>query len=315
MKARPNQNVNLAAVQLRAAALARLRTFFSERNVVEVDTPSLSEAATPDPHLRSLEVAVDGGQLYLHTSPEFGMKRLLAAGAGDIYQVCRVYRDGEDGHVHRREFTMVEWYRLGYSMTDLMTEVLDLCEYVGGQRFGPAQSRSFGEAFKEALGIDWRHADSDELRNSIRAKGVDPGSATQRQELIELALAAIITPRLGRRGAEFLTHFPAAMAALADLNPEKPDTADRFELFVAGIELANGFRELTDPIEQRRRFASELERRGQMGLPQPPLDERFLAALEEGLPPCSGVALGFDRLLMVASGNDRLDPVLPFPQG
>lgn len=315
MRGRASQNPNLAAIALRAAALNRLRDFFAQRNVVEVDTPSLGEAATPDPHLKSLVVAAKTGPLYLHTSPEFAMKRLLAAGAGDIYQVCRVYRDGEDGPIHRKEFTMVEWYRVGYSLEDLMAEVLDLCEYVGNRPLAPARTLRFDAAFEAQLGIDWRTAGSNELRDCIKAKGVDPGSATERQELIELALATIIGPRLGNNGAEFLTHFPAAMAALAELNPDRPDTADRFELFVQGIELANGFRELTDPLEQRRRFGSELALRARMGLPQPPLDERFLAALESGLPPCSGVALGFDRLLMVASGSRRLDAVLTFPAG
>lgn len=307
-------SINLEAVSLRAAALARLREFFTARNVMEVETPSLSEAATPDPNLTSLGVTDEEHSLFLHTSPEFGMKRLLVAGAGDIYQICRVYRGGEAGRIHRREFTLLEWYRLGYSMEALMAEVLELCEYVGRCRLGQLRSQTFTAAFERYLGLDWRSVDTGALRGRISECGTDPGTVTDKQGLLELALATVVAPRLGEDGAEFLTHFPASMAALAALNPQMPDTADRFELFVHGVEIANGFRELTDAREQRTRFEEELNDRAERGLEPMPLDERFLSALERGLPPCSGVALGFDRLLMVAGESDRLDTVLGFPQ-
>ncbi len=268
----------LDALRARAGLLETIRAFFRERNVLEVQTALLAEHTVTEPHIESLAVADLG---YLQTSPEYQLKRLLAAGAPSLYHLGPVFRAGEQGRLHNPEFTLLEWYRLGCDDADLRLEVAELVARV----LGPGEVREV--AYADLVG-------------------------DRTGEEGDLAFARACAALKGRW---FVTRYPAAQAALARLHPEDPRVAARFELVVDGVELANGYHELTDPQEQRRRFAADLEARRRRGLATPALDEKFLAALEAGLPDCAGVALGVDRLLMLSLGAERLADVMPFPWG
>ncbi len=300
-------------LRARAAALARVRAFFAARAVTEVETPLLLNAPVSDVHLHSLAVELaPGRRLFLQTSPEYAMKRLLAAGSGDIYQVCRVVRGGESGPLHNPEFTLIEWYRLGYGVARMMEEVESLAREVLGDALpGAAQRLSYRAAFEAQLGLDPFAASDAAL--AAAAAVLDPPAGLTRDECLELLMGARVGPQLGRERLTFIYGYPASQAALARLDPAAPDTAARFELYGAGIELANGFHELGDAREQRARFEADNAERRRRGLPVHPLDERLLAALEAGLPECAGVAVGFDRLLMLASGARHIEQVLAFP--
>jgi elongation factor P--(R)-beta-lysine ligase len=309
-------------LQLRAALLTRSRGFFAARGVLEVDTPIVVNAPVTDVHIHSARVMLEPADpkeaarqpYFLHTSPEYAMKRLLAAGAGDIYQICHVVRALERGRVHNAEFTLIEWYRVGYSLDALMSEVGALVhELFGRSRASPATERlSYRDAFLRALALDPFTAPLAQLTAQARLAGLD-GTATDRDELLELLMGTVVGPRLGHDGLTFVHAYPATQAALARLDPSDPRAAQRFELYCDGVELANGFHELASATEQRERFEHDLAQRRRLGLPVATLDERLLAALEAGLPDCCGVALGFDRTLMLAAGAERIDAVLPFP--
>jgi lysyl-tRNA synthetase class 2 len=303
------------ALELRAGLLARVREFFAERGVLEVDTPVLSQGATTDPQIASLRTDVRGaGVRYLQTSPEFAMKRLLAAGSGDIYQLCRVFRDGERGRHHNVEFTLLEWYRTGFDHHALMDEVADLLRAVlGAERVDPVERMSFRAAVERHAGLDPFAAGADDCAACLARAGVAVPSACGRDELLDLIAGEIVGPRLGRAGAAFVFDYPASRAALARLRAGDPPVAERFELYLDGIELANGFHELADAKEQRVRFERDLRARADVVAAAVPVDERLLAALEAGLPACAGVALGFDRLVMLAAGAARIDEVIAFP--
>lgn len=301
--------------------LERIRAFFSARDVLEVETPALSHAATTDPNLANFATPYHGpapGTLWLHTSPEFPMKRLLAAGAGSIYQIGKVFRDGEAGRLHNPEFTMVEWYRLGFDHHALMDETLALVtEALDGRRmFASPEKLSYREAFELHAGLDPHRADVAALATAIKRHGIETGSNLAREPvdvLRDLLLTHVVEPQLGRGRLTALYDYPASQAALARIRPGDPPVAERFEVYLDGIELANGFHELGDAAEQRARFERDLVRRKEQGLPAVPMDERLLAALEAGLPDCAGVALGFDRLAMLAAGAKSIQDVLAFP--
>ena len=309
-------------LQRRAALLARTREFFAARGVLEVDTPLVVNAPVTDVHIHSAHVmfgaaepaAAAGRPYFLHTSPEYAMKRLLAAGTGDIYQICHVVRALERGRLHNAEFTLIEWYRLDLSLDALMSEVEELVrELLGRAGAAPAAERvSYREAFLRALALDPFTAPLAQLAEHARRAGF-AGEVTDRDELLELLMGTVVGPRLGHGGLTFVHAYPASQAALARLDPHDPRAAQRFELYCDGIELANGFHELAAAREQRQRFERDRGERRRLGLPQAALDERLLAALESGLPDCCGVALGFDRTLMLAAGAERIDAVLPFP--
>lgn len=311
------------ALQLRATLLARIREFFASHGVLEVDTPVLSQAAATDPALLSFKTVYHGpgplsGQtLYLHTSPEFPMKRLLAAGSGSIYQICKVFRDGESGSQHNPEFSLLEWYRTGYDHFDLMDEVEMLLRTILAD-IAPLDSVThwtYRELFREFTGIDPFHTTIDELETLLRTRhGVTPvGLGHDRLDAwLDLVITHVIEPDLGP-GLVFVRDYPASQSSLARLRPGRPPVAARFEAYLDGIELANGFHELTDADEQRRRFAADCEQRRVQGLDIVTVDQHLLAALQDGLPDCAGVALGIDRLLMVASRARRLDEVIAFP--
>lgn len=303
------------ALRLRARVNSRIRAFFAERDVLEVETPALSTAATPDLALESFEAharAPSGRTLYLHTSPEYAMKRLVAAGSGDVYQVCRVFRDGELGRWHQPEFVMLEWYRVGFTELELMDEVAALVAAVMADcgRALPARRVSYRDAFRETLDID-PLGDFAELPARLAQRGIDVPPGLDPGALLDLALATAVAPAFRRDAVTFVYDYPASQAALARIKPQTPPVAARFEAYVGEIELANGFSELTDAAEQRRRFEAELEARRRAGRTAPPLDEAFLAALDR-LPSCAGVALGVDRLVALAAGADELAPILSF---
>lgn len=311
-------SADLATLRERARILAGIRAFFAERGILEVETPILSRAGVCDPQLTSLASHFIGPghgaglPLYLHTSPEYAMKRLLAAGSGPIYQICRVFRQGEVGRRHNPEFTMLEWYRPHWDHHRLMDEVEALVAPILGLS-GPARRLDYRAAFLEYAAIDPLSADLSALRacaERLGCGGIEMGEA--RDGWLDLILSHHIEPQLGQDGLCFLQHYPASQAALARLSPEDPRLAERFELYYQGIELANGFHELSDAAEQRRRFEADgLQRKG-IGLDTPPIDEHLLAALEHGLPDCAGVALGLDRLIMLALGKTHISEVLAF---
>lgn len=307
----------LSALRVRALLLDRTRGFFARRGVLEVDTPVLSRAAVSDPNIDSLRTAVtgDAGRArYLHTSPEYPMKRLLAAYRSDIYQICKVFRDAEAGRRHNPEFTLVEWYRIGFDIYRLMDEVAELLAelFAGHRPLGPPERLSYRDAVLAQAGIDPFRDDLDRIRWRIRESGIDlpAGLGEERGPWLDLLSATLVAPRLGAGRLTFIHDFPPELAALARIRSGPPRVAERFEAFLDGMELANGFHELADAVEQRARFDAELAARERAAKSTAPLDERLLAALESGLPDCSGVALGFDRAVMLATGARCIDEVL-----
>ncbi len=306
----------------RAALLARARAFFAQRAVLEVDTPLIVNAPVSDVHIHSARVdlsCADGtaaaGRHFLHTSPEYAMKRLLAAGSGDIYQICHVARAFECGRLHNAEFTLIEWYRLGFSLEALMAEVEALVRVLlgAGAAARAAAQVSYRELFRRELGLDPLDAPDGALRSACAAAGFAAAPDTARDACLEFLMGALIGPRLGHGALTFVYGYPASQAALARLDAADARTAQRFELYADGVELANGFHELAAAAEQRRRFEADQAERRRLGLPVEALDERLLAALAHGLPDCAGVALGFDRTLMLATGAAHIDEVLSFP--
>ena len=302
-------------LQQRAKLLLKTRQFFLTRGLLEVETPIVVSAPVTDINLQSAAVALDGDSApyWLHTSPEYAMKRLLAAGSGDIWQLCRVVRSAERSRLHNPEFTMLEWYRQGYSMSQLIEEVADLCTLLAGRR--PVESLHYAEAFSGVTGLDPLNCSDTALRECAAPLALPATTlaALSRDELLDLLMALRVGPQLGRARYTFITHYPASQAALARLDPVDPRVALRFELYADGIELANGFDELTDADAQRRRFEDDNLERRRRGLPERTLDTRLLASIAAGLPACAGVALGFDRLAMLALGAQRIDEVIAFP--
>lgn len=306
-----------AALAARAGMLTAVRRFFSERDVLEVETPVLSRSAATDPNLASVPALLRGSSpMYLQTSPEFAMKRLLAAGSGDIFQVCKVFRDGERGRQHNPEFTMLEWYRLGFSMSDLMRELADLLRVLLGRSrcaFSNTVFASYRDLCLAHTGLDPLEAPAAELAVMLSQRGVPlPDEALDRDQLLDLTMSAIVMPALPANELTFIFDYPASQASLALLNADGR-TARRFEAALGGMELCNGFEELLDPVQQRERFERENLRRHALGLTPMPVDERLLAALVADLPACSGVALGLDRVLMLSLGASHIDQVIAFP--
>ncbi len=303
-------------LRLRGRVLRDIREWFWSRGVLEVETPALSVAAATDPNIEPFIVRSGSHRFHLHTSPEFAMKRLLAAGSGDIYQVCHVFRDGEAGSRHNPEFTMLEWYRVGVDMHAMMDEVESLVRAVCEEYrpLGDARRVTYRDLVLETAGLDPFEAGADSLVAALEGAGIAPpeGLLRDRDALLDLLIASIVEPALDAGRPTFVHDFPASQAALARVRPGAQPVAERFELFLGGMELANGFRELTDPADQAARFDSDLARRAANDRPVGPVDQRFLAALRAGLPECSGVALGLDRLLMFLIGAEAIGDVLSF---
>ncbi|WP_370557172.1 elongation factor P--(R)-beta-lysine ligase [Edwardsiella tarda] len=302
----------------RASIMATIRRFFSDRGVLEVDTPSMSQATITDVHLVPFQThfvgpgVAQGMTLYLMTSPEYHMKRLLAAGSGPIYQLCRSFRNEESGRYHNPEFTMLEWYRPHYDMYRLMNEVDDLLQQV--LECESAETLSYQQAFIRHLDVDPLSADKTQLREA--AAKLDLSNVADKEEdrdtLLQLLFAFGVEPHIGKERPAFVYHFPASQASLAQISTEDHRVAERFEVYYRGVELANGFHELTDADEQRLRFEQDNRKRAALSLPQQPLDEHLLAALAHGMPDSSGVALGVDRLIMLALSAERLSEVIAF---
>jgi elongation factor P--(R)-beta-lysine ligase len=307
---------SLGALKCRAALLAAAREFFAERGVLEVETPIMSAAAVSDPQIESLRTAVAGlaAPFYLCTSPEYAMKRLLAAGSGDIYQICKVFRDAERGRWHNPEFTLIEWYRLGFDDAALMTEVEALLTRLLAphRRLEPAERLSYAAAMQRHAGVDAHGASDAELGEAARHHGIDCRAGLDRDAKLDLLMGLVVGPKLGVERPCFICDYPATQAALARLKPGLPRVAARFELYMDGIELANGFHELANDAEQRERFTQDLRLRRARGQALPPVDERLLAALAAGMPDCAGVALGFDRLTAVALRTSQLADAMAF---
>jgi lysyl-tRNA synthetase class 2 len=290
---------------------------------MEVETPICSRYATTDPAIESLETlytgpgAASGQQLYLHTSPEFPMKRLLAAGSGPVYQIARVFRDGESGRFHNPEFTMLEWYRPGFSHHQLMQEVSELVQQVCGGQL-ETEMITYQQAFERSLGLNPHQATSSQLRQCAinnRIPGADSIDLGGKDAWLDLLMSSCVEQSLPRDRLCFIYDYPASQASLARVRRGDPEVAERFELYIDGMEIANGFHELANPDEQQARFQTDREKRKARGQRVLPLDENLIAALEQGLPQCSGVALGIDRLLMWLTGAEHIDEVLAFPLG
>lgn len=302
------------ALRDRARLLATIRGFFAARGVLEVETPVLSSAGTSDPGLAPFQTR-DGR--WLRTSPEYPMKRLLAAGSGDIYELGRVFRRGEAGRWHNPEFTLLEWYRVGWDYPRLMEEVATLVNHCGadfGKRWRVRQV-DWRQWIGESAGVDALEAPARELATALEGAGVSLHGLDDldRDALLDLLVSQVVQPAQAPDTLTLVSLYPASQAALARLHGPDPRLAERFEAFLGTVELANGYQELADPVEQRARFEAENDRRRAAGLPVAPLDERLLGALEGGLPHCAGVALGVDRLLMALTGAAHLDEVLAFP--
>ena len=310
----------------RAALTTAARGFFTARGYTEVETPYAVPVPGEEVHLRAFATRRDHSDgtsqpLWLHTSPEFAMKRLLVGGSGPIFQFARVWRNGEASALHAPEFTMLEWYRPGADMDSLIEETTELLREVLPPRVASRgvttslariERLTVAEAFDRYVGADVLATEGDAAALAAQA-GARAREGETWEDLFFRLLLERIEPRLGRMHPTFLTHWPAAQAALARRDPADPRVAERFELFVCGIELANAFVELTDPIEQRDRFLADRARRHALYGADWEMDEDFLAALAEGMPPTAGIALGFDRLAMIASGADRIGQVLWLP--
>jgi lysyl-tRNA synthetase class 2 len=305
--------VNKATLHLRAEMLGKIRAFMQVRDILEVDTPVLSLAGTPDPNINSISanLSIKGESLpyYLQTSPEFCMKRLLADDSGAIYQITKVFRDEEIGALHQPEFSILEWYRPGFDHHSLMDEVAELLIELG---LGEPKRCSYESAFLRYLDINPHSADISVLRSKASDLGLQQTS-NQRSLLLDFLFSHSVSPHLGIDRALLLYDYPACQAALARLTNDKPVRAERFELFISGIELANGFHELKDVQEQRERFEEENNIRQRSGLETVVIDEALLSALEFGLPDCAGVAIGLDRLLMVMAEKSQINDVMTFP--
>lgn len=305
---------SLATLQLRARMLRAAREYFAATRTLEVETPTLSAAAVTDVHLASIETVALRQKRFLHTSPEYAMKRLLAAGCGDIWQICRVYRDQESGRWHNPEFTMIEWYRVGIDHHALMADVERLIAALlpAAQHFDRAERLTYREAVQLHAGVDAFDDPTAVLMARLRSAGIDVPAAlhADRDGCLDLIMSTLVGPQLGQDRLTFIYDYPASQAALARVQGR---VAARFEAYLHGVELANGFHELSSAPEQQQRFQHDLADRQQRGLPPVPLDERLIAALTAGLPDCAGVALGFDRLVLCAIHAQHIDEVLAFP--
>ena len=305
--------VNKNGLKERARLFAATREFFRSRGITEVDTPVLSRFASCDPNIRSLESTVGGKQFYLHTSPEFFMKRMLAAGSGDIYSIARVFRDDETGQFHNPEFVMLEWYRLNFDLESMAKETVELLTMLLGlSATSDFAMGTYSDVFVKHAGVDPLLATDRELKQIAIETGLDC-EGMDRDGLLDVIAGSKVFPELGKHGVEVISEFPAAQAALAEIDPGNPAIAERFEVFLDGIELANGFRELRDANEQQTRFEADNRKRRQRDQPEMPIDRLLLEALAHGLPVCSGVAVGLDRVFMLALSENDIGKAMSFP--
>ncbi len=307
----------LAALTQRAELLQATRRFFLERGVLEVDTPLLSHASATDLHLASISAQVtlpdqsSPHSMYLQTSPEFAMKRLLAAGVGSIYQIAKCFRNGELGRRHNPEFTMLEWYRPGYNLQDLMSEMADYLSWVA--KIAVPETVTYQQIFEKFLGIDPHRIDDQALALLAVEKTAINSAGLSRDDCLDLLLTHCIEAQLGCERPVFVTEYPSSQASLARVKVvDGVSVAERFELYINGLELANGYYELVDADEQLQRFEADNRARKTHQLPEVAIDQNLVAALKAGMPVCSGVALGLDRLQMVMQGTTNIEEVMAF---
>lgn len=313
-------SATLANLRIRAQILNSLRHFFAARSVLEVETPLLCQTSVTDPYIQSIPALVQAHpkekeqRYYLQTSPEYAMKRLLSAGSGAIYQITKAFRQGEIGRFHNPEFTLVEWYHPDFDHHDLMNEVDALLQYV--LKTPPAVKKSYAEVFQLSLNINPHTATLAELKDTALKNNISLSEnafeTSDTTTWLNLLMTHCIEPSLGQKRPCIIYDFPVSQAALARILPGEPPTASRFEVYVDGVELANGFHELQDAHEQRMRFENNLAKRKELTLNALPIDENFLAALTHGLPNCAGVALGFDRLVMLATQSKHIAEIISF---
>ncbi|MSR16896.1 MAG: EF-P lysine aminoacylase GenX [Methylococcaceae bacterium] len=309
---------SIELLEKRARMLNCIRTFFLERNVLEVETPLLSHTCGTEPQLdffTSIFEFIKPEKLFLQTSPEFAMKRLLAAGSGSIYQICKAFRNNEVGRFHNPEFTILEWYRVGFDLNDLMDEVEALFAELSEYKFESPKRIFYAEIFEHYTGLNAlvfsfetysAFAIQHEIHEAITFCGKNHAI------WLDYLFSFFVQSHLGENGLCLIYGYPACQSALARLNPDNSLVADRFEVFLNGIELGNGFYELSDSIEQNRRFNNEIQLREREDLPKVVKDKRLLAALKSGLPDCSGIAIGLDRLLMILVEAETISDVLSF---
>ena len=299
----------------RAAMKRRIRTYFEAQHVLEVDTPMLSHYAVSDPQIESLEITrsqVSDRPLYLHTSPEFFMKRLLAAEYPDIYSICRVFRDGESGRLHQPEFTMLEWYRLGMGLDEIIADTVGVIQAALDREID-VDDLDYRDAFHSACGLDPLNAPIEALAEAAGADDeLRAAVGDERDDWLDLLLSTRVAKNFAPDHLTVLRHYPASQAALARLCPADPSVADRFEVFLGSVELANGYVELTDAAEQLRRIEADNQSRRRRGRPVRPVDKHLIAALESGLPECAGVALGIERMQMLFHKTDDIGKVITF---
>lgn len=304
-------------IKQRARLLKRIRAFFDARDILEVETPIVSSAGSTDLHIDSLQTMFRGESHYLNTSPEYAMKRLLADYGEPIYQVCKVFRDDELGPNHNPEFSMLEWYRPGFDMHALMDEMQDLLACVLPQKLPAVGRYSYRQVFEKYAGIDPHKASADDCRQCAIQHGIEQpvGLEDDKDEWLDWLLTQRVVPSFDTDGFTFIYDYPKSQCALARLAEDEQgvQVASRFELFSGEVELANGFHELLSGAEQQQRFERENQRRFEAGKSMVKIDEYLLEALNHGLPDCSGVAMGLDRLLMIMCEKLSIDEVLAFP--
>jgi lysyl-tRNA synthetase class 2 len=303
-----------AALIARAEMLTQVRQFFAQRKVLEVETPLLCQGAPTDPHLQSIQVDTNGETRFLQTSPEFAMKRLLAAGSGDIFQICKSFRGGEISPKHNPEFTMLEWYRIGFDLPELIAELIALVTDVLGEQ--AVFEASYQTLFEQHVGVN-PHQVSDELLADLGKQTAGRKlAAMTRADWLDLLMSQVVEPKLPA-GIAVIIDFPACQAALCQIsaNDDGDEVAKRFEIYINGVELANGYLELRDSDELAKRFEADRQIRQQQNLATNVGDDYLLAAMHSGLPPCAGVAVGLDRLLMARTGISNIGELLSFPFG
>ena len=296
----------------RASRIKKIRKYFEKQNVLEVDTPILSEKAVSDIHIESIGATVNNKQNFLHTSPEFCMKRILAMCSADIYQICKVFRDHEKGSLHSPEFTMVEWYRMNFTLQDIINDTCQLISLLltNNQNKLIRDVWTYQDIFIHYLGIDPINDETKEITKKFKFdKSLINQFKEDKDQYLNYLFATEITNKFKNNQLTVVSHFPASQAALARVTPNNDMLSDRFEVFFSDIELANGYVELTDSNELKRRIKRDQAFRKKNGLAIRPIDKDFIQAMEDGLPSCSGVALGFDRLNMIAEGKSTLQEI------
>jgi len=302
----------IETLRKRAQILEKIRRFFSERHVLEVETPLLCQHTVTDPYLQSLSSKCYGKDFFLQTSPEYCMKRLIAAGSGCIYQICKAFRADEFGRYHNPEFTILEWYRINYNHFDLMNEADQLLQLILGCE--PAEKMSYQDLFIKYLKIDPLIATLEQLTTCCQHNRIQlPDNVDLTIDLIlQVLMSDAIEPKIGLDKPIFIFHYPKNQAALSKIHPPDPRVSERFEIYYSGLELANGFHELTNAQEQQKRFEENNLQRKKLQLPEFPIDKNLIAALNQNFPKCSGIALGVDRLVMLATQKVSISDVIGF---